>query len=209
MIPLVILAALAAEVSAEAAAAFRKAFSSPTVTLEGEKIKYAPVALVEVEGGSVLVAKGTVLDAAHVTSGKVAAIYFGADGKVRNRHLKALESGSSGVIADVSVSSKFGALPIVVAQGGGTWQGYSCDLIRLVELTPAGPRELADVPVYYDDTAVNPDANQGVTLTGKIRNIQPGKSFDVSYAGSRSFTETWVRRGDKYQLAGETKMLSC
>ena len=207
--PLLILAALAAQVSSDAAAAFRKAFAKPTVTLEGEKIKYEPVALVEVEGRKVLVAKGTVIDAAHVTSGKVAAIYFGADGKVQARHLKALESGSSGVIADVSVSTKFGSLPMIVAEGGGTWQGYSCDMVSLVELTLSGPREVADVPTYYDDSGIDEKAETGVTLTGKIANIQPGKSFDVVYSGSRSFTETWVRRGDKYELAGETKMLSC
>jgi len=206
---LVLLAAHAAQVSADAAAAFRKAFATPIVTLEGEKIKYEPVALVEVEGRPVLVAKGIVIDAAHVTSGKVAAIYFGADGKVQRRDLKAVESGSSGVIANVSVSTKFGPLPMIVAEGGGTWQGYSCDLVRLVELTPTGPRELADIPTYYDDSAVNPDANKGTTLTGKIANIQSGKSFDVVYSGSRNFTETWVRRGDKYALAGETRMLSC
>ena len=200
---------LLAAVSADAVAAFRKAFPAPIVTLEGEKIKYEPVALVDVEGRKVLVAKGTVIDAAHVTSGKVAAIYFGADGKVQSRNLKAVESGSSGVIADVSVSTKFGPLPMIVAEGGGTWQGYSCDLVRLVELTPAGPREVADVQTYYDDSGVNPDANKGTTLTGKIANIQPGKSFDIVYSGSRSFTETLVRRGDKYGLVGETKMLSC
>ena len=209
MIPLAILAVLATQVSAEAAAAFRKAFPAPIVTLEGEKIRYEPIALVHVEGRPVLVAKGTVIDAAHVTSGKVAAIYFGADGKARRRDLKAVESGSSGVIADVSVSSKFGPLPMIVAEGGGTWQGYSCDLVRLVELTPSGPRELADIQTYYDDSGVNPDANKGTTLTGKIANIQPGKSFDVVYSGSLSFTEKYVRRGDKYALAGEAKMLSC
>ena len=105
--------------------------------------------------------------------------------------------------------AKFGPLPIIVAEGGGTWQGYSCDLVRLVELTPTGPREVADIATYYDDSGVNPDANKGTTLTGRIANIQPGKSFDVVYSGSRSFTETWVRRGDKYALAGETRMLSC
>lgn len=209
MIPLLLLAAMAVKVPAEAVAAFRKAFPSPIVTIEGEKIRYEPVALAEVEGRRALVAKGTVIDAAHVTSGKVAAIYFGPDGKVVRRDLKAVESGSSGVIADVSVSTKFGPLPMIVAEGGGTWQGYSCDLVRLVELAPTGPRELADIATYYDDSGVNPDANMGTTLTGKIANIQPGKSFDVVYSGSRRFTETWVRHGDKYALVGQTRMLSC
>ena len=98
---------------------------------------------------------------------------------------------------------------MVVAEGGGTWQGYSCDMVTLVELTPSGPRELADVPTYYDDSGIDEKADTGVTITGKIANIRPGKSFDVVYSGSRSFTETWLRHGDKYELAGETKMLSC
>ena len=191
---------------------FEKAFGSPgsaIVTLEGEKIRYQPVALVDVEGQKVLVAKGTVIDAAHVTAGKVAAIYFGPDGSVQRRDLKAVESGSSGAVGNVWVSSKFGPLPMIVAEGGGTWQGYSCDMVTLAELTPAGPRELADVPTYYDDSGIDEKADTGVTLTGRIANIQVGKSFDVVYSGSRRFTETWVRRGDKYELAGETKMLSC
>jgi hypothetical protein len=209
LIGLALIAALAAEVSANEAAAFRRAFPSPIVTIEGEQIKYEPVALVPVGHQRVLVAKGTVIDAAHVTSGKVATLYFGRDGKVERRNLKALESGSSGVIANVWVSAKFGPLPMVVAEGGGTWQGYSCDLVTLIELTPGGPRELADVPTYYDDSGIDEKADTGVTLTGRIDNIRSGKSFDVVYSGSRNFTETWVRRGDKYELAGETRMLSC
>ena len=211
MIPILLLA-LAAQISDEAASAFRKAFGAPgsaTVTVDGEQIKYEPVALVDVEGAKVLVAKGSVIDAAHVTSGKVATVYFGKDGRERSRNLKALEGGSSGVIADVKINTRFGPLPMIVAEGGGTWQGYSCDMITLVELTPAGPRELVDVPTYYDDSGIDESAGTGVTLTGKIANIRPGKSFDVVYSGSRRFTETWVRRGDKYELVGETKMLSC
>lgn len=200
---------LLAAVATDAVAAFRKAFPQPIVTIEGEKIKYEPVALVDVAGRRVLVAKGTVIDAAHVTSGKVAAVYFDADGKVQSSHLKALEGGSSGAVTDVSVSARFGPLPMIVAEGGGTWQGYSCDMVSLVELTPGGPRELADVPTYYDDSGIDEKADTGVTLTGKVTNIQPGKSFEVVYSGSRSFTETWVRRGDKYELVGETRMLSC
>ena len=208
MISLLLLAVL----GADATEAFRKAFGSADsaiVTLEGEKIKYEPVALVDVAGRRVLVAKGSVIDAAHVTSGKVATVYFGTDGRERSRNLKALESGSSGLIANVWVSSKFGPLPMVVAEGGGTWQGYSCDMVTLVELTPVGPRELADVPTYYDDSGIDEKAATGVTLTGRIANIKPGISFDVIYSGSRSFTETWVRRGDTYELVGETRMLSC
>ena len=205
MIPLLLLAA----VTVDAEAAFRKVFPTPIVTLDGEKIKYEPVALVDVAGRKVLVAKGTVLDAAHVTSGKIAAIYLGTDGRPQNRNFEAVESGSSGVIADVSVSTGFGPLPMIVAEGGGTWQGYSCDMVTLAELTPHGARELAHVPTYYDESGIDEKAGTGITLTGKIANIQPGKSFDVVYSGSRSFTETWVRRGDEYELAGETKMLSC
>lgn len=196
----------------DAAGMFRRAFGSAgsaIVTLDGEKIKYEPVAMTEVAGQRVLVARGTVIDAAHVTSGKVATIYFDKDGRALSRNLKAVESGSSGVIANVAVSKAFGPLPVIVSEGGGTWQGYSCDMVKLVELTPGGPRELADIPTYYDDSGIDEKAGNGITLTGKIANIQPGKSFDVVYSGSRTFTETWVRRGDKYELDGETKMLSC
>ena len=213
-----LLAAIAAvaPASADANRAFLIAFGKAapvTLKLEGEQVKYRPVALVDVAGTPVLVAQGTVIDAAHVTSGKVATIHFAKGPKaltVSSKNLKALESGSSGVIADVTVSRSFGSLPVIVVEGGGTWQGYTCDMVSLLELTPTGSRTLIDIPTYYDEGGVRPDG-KGETITGKIANVVAGKGFDVRYTGSRRFTDHYVRRGDTYvrEGEGESRMLTC
>src|SRR5678815_4298760 len=108
MNPLLIASATAfALASGGTGQAFRIAFGKPapvTLKLDGEQVKYRPIALVDVAGTPVLVAQGTVVDAAHVTSGNVATVHFvrGPRGlTVRDRNLKALEAGSSGVIAKV------------------------------------------------------------------------------------------------------------
>jgi hypothetical protein len=49
-------------------------------------------------------------------------------------------------------------------------------------------------------------------VSGRIDNIQPGKSFDVVYFGSgKEFTERYVRKGDAYVLAtgGQSRVARC
>jgi len=39
-------------------------------------------------------------------------------------------------------------------------------------------------------------------INGRIDNIQPGRSFDIVYFGSKSFTEHYVRKDNVYMLSG-------
>jgi len=203
---------LAAVGPPNAGQAFRIAFghaAPATLKLDSEDVKYRPIALVDAGGTPVLVAQGSVVDAAHASSGKVATVHFKGQ-TVANKNLKALEAGSFGEMGQVTVSRKFGSLPVVVAEGGGTWQGYTCEVASLLELTPTGSRELVDVPIHYDDILLHPDG-KGNDISGKFANIVSGKSFDVRYSGSRKFTDHYVRRGDTYVRdgAGESRMLTC
>ena len=212
MVLLTALALLTTPAPADARAAFRIAFghAAPvTLKLDGDGVKYRPIALVDAGGTPVLVAQGEVVDAAHASSGKVATVHFKGR-TVVNKNLTALEAGSFGEIGQVTVSTKFGPLPVVVAEGGGTWQGYTCEVASLLELTPAGSRELVDVPIHYDDILLRPDG-KGKEISGKFANIVSGKSFDVRYTGTRRFTDHYVRRGDAYvrEGKGESKMLTC
>ena len=202
------------------AAAFRAAFGksgSAILKRQGEmkeSVKYTPGGLINAPFGLVLISPGEVLDPAHVSAGKLAAIYLKRSPKgftVVKRFIPATETGSFGEIVTWRAHRGFGQLPVVSVEGGGTWQGYTCLWATLLELAPDKPNELVTVPLYYDDEGAVDEGKKASTIDGKIVRTVPGKSFDVVYSGSRSFTERYVRRGNSYVLAGggKTRMDTC
>jgi hypothetical protein len=203
------------------AAAFHAAFGkgdSVVLKKQGqlkENVKYTPGELVQAPFGPVLLSPGEVEDATHVNAGKFAVVYLKPSAKgfeVVRRFVPAAQVGSFGKIVDWSVSRSFGDNPIVMVNGAGNWQGYSCSVTTLLELGPDGPRQLATVPMTYDDSRAG-TGKKPTQITGRIDNIQPGKSFDVVYFGfgSKDFTDRYVLRGDTYVLAsgGRSRMQTC
>jgi len=63
----------------------------------------------------------------------------------------------------------------------------------------------------YDNSGAVGANGKYTQLNGRIENIQPGKSFDVVYFGSKEFTERYVRKDNLYVLAtgGASKMQRC
>jgi hypothetical protein len=202
------------------AAAFSVAFGkggSVVLKKQGEmkeSVRYTPGDLVAAPFGTVLLSPGEVVSPAHASSGKLAAIYLTKTDKgftVEKKFVPATETGSFGKIGEWSVSKSFGALPVVTVDGGGTWQGCTVGITTLLELTPDGPKQLASVPMSYDNGGAVPEGQRPTRISGRIENIKPGKSFDVVYFGSKDFTDRYVRTGDKYVLASdkESRMQTC
>ena len=214
------LALLAAAPDPQLAAAFRAAFGrngSAIVKLTGgemtEQVKFKPGALVQTPFGPALLAPGEVVDAAHVNAGKMGVVYLKRTQQgfaVAKRFVPAMETGSFGQIGKWRVSRAFGQLPVVIVEGGGTWQGCTVNNGTLLELAPQGPRELATVPLYNYYVA---DFGRGrrTNLRGQITRIAANRSFEVTYSGSSRFTERYVRRGNHYVLVGggESRVEGC
>ena len=170
-----------------------------------EDVRYAPGRLVWPAFGPVLISEGQVQDPAHVSAGKIAIHYLkpAADRfQVVRAFPAAVSTGSSGQVARWSVSTRFSDFPVVAAEGGGTWQGYTCSWLTLTELRPNGPVKLADVPLLYNDKGAKEDEAEGRSIEGKILNVVKGQSFDVVYSGSRRFSEHYVFGPDGYSVAG-------
>lgn len=215
------LALLAAAPDPQLAAAFRAAFGrsgSAIVKLTGdemtEQVKFKPGALVQTPFGPALLAPGEVVDAAHVSAGKMGVVYLRRAPKgyaVTKRFVPAMQTGSFGTLESWKVSRAYGPLPVVTVSGGGTWQGYTCSVTTLLELAPDKPKELVTVALHYDDGGAVTEGKKATAIDGKIARIVPGKSFDVVYSGSKHFTERYVRRGDTYVLprGSETRMPTC
>ncbi|MBV8909052.1 MAG: hypothetical protein JOZ20_08640 [Sphingomonas sp.] len=176
-----------------------------------ETVKYTPGALVEAPFGPVLVSIGEVVDGSHASSGKVAAVYMRRSGQglaVAKRFVPAMETGSFGSIGKWRVSRAYGSLPVVEVEGGGTWQGYTCSVTTLLEIASDKPRELVNVPLYYDDAGAVVDSKP-TRIEGRIVRAVANKSFDVDYSGTRRFTDRYIRRGDQYVLVGKSSMETC
>ena len=174
-------------------------------TSVAERVEYQPKQLVWATFGPVLVSQGTVPDAAHVSAGKVAAHYLRVDGDrftLLQAYPKAVVAGSSGSVASVAVRSDMGPDPVIVTEGGGTWQGYTCSGATLTALRPTGPVEIGFVPLGFDNSG---GAGEIASIAGRIANVVPGRSFDAVYSGTRAFTETYVLTGGKYVLQGGGK----
>jgi hypothetical protein len=178
-----------------------------------EDVRYAPGRLIWLPFGPVLISEGKVQDPAHASAGKIAIHYLRpAEDRfeVARAFPAAVSTGSFGEVAHWSVSPRFSTWPVIVSEGGGTWQGYSCSSLTLTELRPDGPAELARVPLAYDDKGAKEDEAEGRSIEGKILNIVKNQSFDVVYSGSRAFSEHYVRSGDRYSVAGgPSTMATC
>jgi len=177
-----------------------------------EDVRYAPGRLIWAAFGPVLISEGKVQDPAHVSAGKIAIHYLKPVGdrfEVVRAFPAAVATGSNGQVARWSLSPAFSNWPVVAAEGGGTWQGYTCSWLNLTELRPGGPAKLADVPLVYDDTGAREDG-AGRTIEGKILNIAKNQSFDIVYSGSRAFSEHYVRGPGGYAVAGgKSTMETC
>ncbi|MEP9358666.1 hypothetical protein [Sphingomonas sp. KR3-1] len=167
--------------------------------------------LIDTGFGPVLVSHGHVRDAAHADSGVIAVHYLQADGAgftLRQSYDKAVEIGSMGDLAEWSINDKFADQPVLYAEGGGTWQGYTCSYTSLVELLPEGPKEIASFQSLYDDSGAAEDKPQ--SIRGKITTIRKGQDFTVKFEGTRSFAERYIWRGGKYQReGGESQIPTC
>jgi hypothetical protein len=202
------------------ARAFEAAFGSRgeaaiSVQSDGadEDVRYAPGRLIWLPFGPVLLSEGKVQDPAHASAGKIAIHYLrpAADRfEVARAFPAGVSTGSFGEVAHWSVSPRFSTWPVIVSEGGGTWQGYTCSSLTLTELRPDGPAEVARVPLSYDDKGAKEDGAQASTIDGKILNVVKNQSFDVVYSGSRAFSEHYVRSGERYSVAGgQSTMKTC
>ena len=177
-----------------------------------EDVRYAPGRLVWLAFGPVLISEGKVQDPAHASAGRIAVHYLKPAGdrfEVVRAFPAAVATGSFGQVARWSLNPRFSNWPVVAAQGGGTWQGYTCSGLTLTELRPEGPVKLADVPLVYDDTGAREDG-EGRAIEGKVLNIVRNQSFDVVYSGARAFSEHYVRGPGGYTVAGgKSTMETC
>lgn len=167
--------------------------------------------LIDAPFGPVLLRHGSVPDAGHSEPGVIAAYYLRAEGDrfaLVNSYPDAAVSGSFGNFTRWSVSAAFTGLPVIVVEGGGTWQGCTVGLTDLVELRPIGPAAIASITTTFDTSGMSEDA--GEAYEGAITDVRRDSGFTVRYKGTDSFAERYVRRGNRFVLeGGESRITGC
>ena len=159
---------------------------------------YAPGEMVQSDGASFFLAPGAAVAPSPVTTG-VLGVYRLEE--TRQGRLVVSEAWPEAVSGSIMgepprwrLSRDFGQRAVLLAAAGGVWQGILCERTQIVELSREGPRPLGGFVSAYDDSGSGGDQR----LDGEITNIVPGRSFDIAYSGSRTFTHRYERRGDRY-----------
>jgi hypothetical protein len=197
-------------VSPEMLAAATKAAwpGGPTLTDEdGLRYRFGTRRLVEAPFGPVLVSEGRAVDAPHVAAGRIDIAYLApAEGgfTVAKRYPAAIRAGSFGRMDDWSVSNAFSNLPVIVAEGGFTGQGYTCGMTTLTELRPDGPATIGEIQTVYDDSGAKLEGAQ--TYEGAITDVVNGQGFTVHYTGTKSFDDRYVMKDGRYVLQGTSSL---
>ena len=108
------------------------------------------------------------------------------------------------------LTNAFTGFPAIYDEASGGGQGYVCTTATLIELAPGGPVKSGPIPLHYDNGGAVTDPQAKTELDGKFVNVKKGVSFDLAVTGTQSFTETWLKRGDRFEPQGEqSKALQC
>ena len=196
-------------------AAFKDAErNEATRKVDDTNYTFVPLAYIPLpDGKTALISTGASECTGHVCSGINSVHYL--EGSISNYKVTGewLNIGTGGTYGNAALSwgwsDAIASSPVLYTDGGGTWQGYSCSYASLTELTPKGPVELANFPVYY--------SNSGATETGvmevkgAVTSAEKDRSFTVSYSGlPKTVNEKYVRGKDgKYESVGKSKVPTC
>ena len=197
---------------------FRAAFGSfgrATLTLEGSRLTFEPGRLLWLDDKAVLISPGTNGSDCHACAGALAVHYLRPAGEgfeLAGSWPGAVRGWGWGAPpAEWRISRDFTSHPAILAQGGFTGQGRTCSSAVLTELRPDGPVESGPIWTGYDDEGAITDEHLArgervQRLNGEIANIRRDRSFEVRFAGTDRFTERYVRRGNRFVAASETRL---
>jgi len=186
-----------------------------TREVDGTNYLYVPLTQIPLPGGRVaLISTGASACDGHACSGLNAIHYLQREAGTGRFKVDGewLDVGAAGTFGNPATgwgwTDAIADAPVLYTDGGGVWQGYACSYAELTELTPEGPVEIASIPSHYSNGGA---VDTGATdLTGRITAAQKGRSFTVTYTGSATFSERYVRAADgRYTVSGQSRVPTC
>jgi hypothetical protein len=195
------------------AAAFPGARGQATGQVNGQTVVYKPGAIRWIGDRAVLISPAKATDDCHACAGTLAVHYLKASGdkfEVTGAWPDVVPGPGWGLAPKWKFTDEFTNYPAIYEQGSGMGQGYVCTSANLIELAPSGPVKSGPIPLHYDNEGAVTDPEAKTQLDAKFVNVKKGVSFDLAVTGSQTFTETWLKRGDRFEPQGEqSKALQC
>lgn len=196
--------------------AFAAAFGNPLeakADVNGQAVVYRPGTIRWIGDRAVLISPAKAVEDCHACAGTLAVHYLKASGdkfEVTGAWLDVVSGAGWGAAPKWKISDAFTNFPAIYEEGTGGGQGYVCTTATLIELAPSGPVKSGPIPLHYDNEGAVTDPQAKTVLDGKFVNVKKGLSFDLAVTGSQIFTETWLKRGDRFEPQGEqSKALQC
>jgi hypothetical protein len=195
------------------AAAFPGSHGQATGQVNGQNVVYRPATLRWIGDRAVLISPAKATGDCHACAGTLAVHYLKAAGdqfEVTGAWPDVVSGAGWGAAPKWKIADTFTNAPAIYVQGTGGGQGFVCTTATIVELAPTGPLKSGPIPLHYDNAGAVSDPQARVQFDGKFVNVRKGVSFDLAVTGSQTFTETWLKRGDRFEPQGEqSKALQC
>ena len=168
--------------------------------------------LIALEGGRYALISDGQGGEGHVNSGSLSIHYLQRTGDSFTRIGSwpgFLVSGTWGAPPEWKIRTDLTPSPALVAEAGGTWQGYTCTWAHVIELTPDKPIVRIDqIPTSYSDGGAREEGEtksmEGVLIPG-----QKGKSMRVRYTGDVDATVVYAKVGESYDPVNLPELLTC
>ena len=201
------------------ALAFRTAWGGPPPIERNEGTgnqadtrTYRSGKLIALEGGRYALISGGQGGEGHVNSGSLSIHYLQRTGDSFTRIGSwpgFVVSGTWGAPPEWKIRTDLTPSPTLVAEAGGTWQGYTCTWAHVIELTPDKPIVRIDqIPTSYSDGGAREEGEtksmEGVLIPG-----QKGKSIRVRYTGDVDATVVYAKVGESYDPVNLPELLTC
>jgi hypothetical protein len=195
------------------AAAFPGSRGQAAGQVNGQNVVYRPATLRWIGERAVLISPAKATDDCNACAGTLAVHYLRAAGdrfEVTGGWPDVVSGAGRGAAPKWKITDTFTNAPALYVQGTGGGQGFVCTTATIVELAPSGPVKSGPIPLHYDNEGAATDPQARTQLDGKFVNVKKGVSFDLAVTGSQTFTETWLKRGDRFEPQGEqSKALQC
>lgn len=192
-----------------AAEAFRLAFGAPPPAKRSGKLPgydndqdltYSPGKLIPVGDQVALVSTAVNASDCHACSGALAIHYFRRDATAWSVSASAPEivaGNGFGQPPGWRLRTDLGPGQWIQTDFGWTGQGYTCNSVDLIELTPDGPMlRAASIPVHYDNAGAVMDESEAERQDGTL-SWADGK-LRVTYTGKRAGIAEYELVGGKF-----------